>query len=98
MTVQELIDLVNGNEFWALWYVPDRACELIAETINTVSRDWWATSVNVYSCEDGFVGVRGVSWIDSGRSVTPRQLGVKCRAEQYVMKLAPVYVPKREAV
>lgn len=94
MKKQELIDIVNHGDFYNLWSIPVMSCKLVAKEINIVSHDWWSYAINVYECEDGFVGVSGVNWIDfENHFKTTRDTGVKCRAREYEAKLDIVYSP-----
>lgn len=94
MKKQELIDIINNGEFYALWEISVRNCKIVAKEINIVSHDWWSYATNVYKCEDGFVGVSGVNWIDfENHFKTTRDIDVRCKATEYEAKLDIVYYP-----
>lgn len=69
MKVKELIDYVNSNEFYSLWDMEDSLfCndkdlpKRVAENLEKEEYRWYNVSVSVYKLEDGFVGVKGVSF------------------------------------
>ena len=71
MKVKELIDYVNSNEFYSLWDMEDSLCsdflnkglpQLVAENLEKEKYRWYEVSVSVFKLEDGFVGVKGVSF------------------------------------
>ena len=62
MTKQELINQVNKANYNSLWeaedYIP-REIPQVAEGLQLDEHRWYSTAINVYKCEDGFVGVWG---------------------------------------
>ena len=69
MKVKELIDYVNSNEFYSLWDMEDYLFnndkdlpQRVAENLEIEEHRWYDVSVSVYKLEDGFVGVKGVSF------------------------------------
>ena len=69
MKVKELIDYVNSNEFYSLWDMEDSLFytykdlpQIVAEFLEKEEYRWYDVSVSVYKLEDGFVGVRGISF------------------------------------
>lgn len=69
MKVKELIDYVNSNEFYSLWDMEDSLFyndkdlpKRVAENLEKEEYRWYNVSVSVYKLEDGFVGVKGVSF------------------------------------
>ena len=69
MKVKELIDYINSNEFYSLWDMEDsfdynlkEFPKKVIENLETDEYGWYAVSTTVYKLEDGFVGVKGVSF------------------------------------
>lgn len=100
MKVQELIDAVNNSEesIYSLWQLEDVIPDLpecVAEGLELDEHRWYSVAVNVYKCEDGFVGVWGTyqsfsemqGWSD---------IDILCEAEEYKQVPSVTYVPKRE--
>lgn len=90
MKVQELIDYINYNDFYSLWDMENALCcdfldkelpQRIAENLEKEEYRWYDVSVSVYKLEDGFVGVRGVSfkYPDILDDYIP-----KCTASEYI--------------
>lgn len=83
MTVKELINIVEKDAMCSLWefeecYVDNISVKRVASGLEEDEHRWYSTAVNVYQCEDGFVGVRGAyksfseqqSWQDIGETCT----------------------------
>ena len=69
MKVKELIDHINSNDFYSLWDMEDSLFnndkdlpQSVAENLEKEEYRWYKVSVSVYKLEDGFVGVKGVSF------------------------------------
>lgn len=69
MKVQELIDHINSNNFYSLWDMENSLFnndkdlpQRVAENLEKEEYRWYKVSVSVYKLEDGFVGVKGVSF------------------------------------
>ena len=71
MKVKELIDYINSNDFYSLWdmenalysdFLNKGLPQLVAENLEKEEYRWYKVSVSVYKLEDGFVGVKGVSF------------------------------------
>ena len=69
MKVKELIDHINSNDFYSLWDMEDSLFnndkdlpQRVAENLEKEEYRWYKVSVSVYKLEDGFVGVKGVSF------------------------------------
>lgn len=69
MTKAELIKLVENEKAYALWDLQDAEWKQVASELERDESRWYATAVNVYECDDGFVGVRGVCQIYPTASV-----------------------------
>ena len=62
MKKQELIDLINNAHCCSLWKAEDiipSDIPQVAEGLKLDEHRWYSTAINVYKCEDGFVGVWG---------------------------------------
>jgi hypothetical protein len=66
MKVQELIDLINNTErdvpLYSLYDAEDvipRGVDKVASGLDLDEHRWYSTAIDVYQCEDGFVGIRG---------------------------------------
>lgn len=62
MKKQELIDLINNANCCSLWKAEDIIpidVPQVAEGLKLDEHRWYSTAINVYKCEDGFVGVWG---------------------------------------
>jgi hypothetical protein len=66
MKVQELIDLINNTErdtpLYSLYDAEDvipRDVDKVASGLDLDEHRWYSTAIDVYQCEDGFVGIRG---------------------------------------
>ena len=69
MKVKELIDHINSNDFYSLWdmeyslFNNDKDLpQRVAENLEIEEYRWYEISTSVYKLEDGFVGVKGVSF------------------------------------
>ena len=87
MKVKELIGYVNSNDFYSLWDMEDSLFnndkdlpKRVADNLEKEEYRWYDVSVSVYKLEDGFVGVRGISfkYPDILDDYTP-----KCSASEY---------------
>ena len=88
MKVKELIDHINSNEFYSLWDMEDSLFyndkdlpKRVAENLEKEEYRWYIVSVSVYKLEDGFVGVKGISfkYPDILDDYIP-----KCSASEYI--------------
>ena len=91
MTVKELIDYINSNEFYSLWDMEDsfdynlkEFPKKVIENLETDEYGQYAISTTVYKLEDGFVGVRGVSNIIYIEGKDVKDYCVKCSASEYI--------------
>jgi hypothetical protein len=69
MKKQDLINLINNNEeldyLSAVEDIIPKEVNCVAEHLYVDKHRWFSTSVNVYACEDGYVGIRGVDQLFS---------------------------------
>lgn len=85
MKVKELIEHVSKYTFYSLMEVEDSLKEVpqcVAERLEIDKHRWYSVSTFVYECEDGFVGIRGVSDIYSD-DIDAEDCGVICTACEY---------------
>lgn len=62
MKKQELIDKINNGCYHSLWQAEDiipKEINKVAEGLELDEHRWFSIAVNVYKCEDGFVGIWG---------------------------------------
>lgn len=96
MKVQELIKLVNGGKFYSLYEVEDiipTNVEKVASGLELNEHRWYSTAVDVYKCEDGFVGIRG-AYQSFSEMQTWKDIDVICGAGEYIEKTTITYVSK----
>ena len=86
MKVQDLIELINSSgELYCLDDVSDIIPEdvkCVAEELDIDKHRWFNTAVNIYACEDGYVGVRGVNTIYD-EYTEPLDCDFPCKAFEY---------------
>ena len=88
MKSESFIELINDGNFYALYKIPDVGVKLVkdrldytAETFDYFNRDvTYGICTNLYECEDGYVMVSGVCYIEEDTYALPKDIGVKCRA------------------
>lgn len=99
MKVNELIDVINSNDFYCLcetWEkVNWRGVKRVERGLNLDEHRWYSTAIDVYECEDGYVGVFGVYQIFS-EQMGCRDIEIRCHAEEYKAVQCITYVPKYE--
>lgn len=95
MKVQEAIDIIEKFCIYALWMVGGtlKDCKCVAEGLNLDEHRWYSIATNVYECEDGFVGVKGV-YQSFSESQTWKDINVLCTAEEYIAVPSITYKPK----
>lgn len=93
MKVNEVIDLCKSHNYWSFWeFEEDCNAEAIVRDLNLDRMRWYEVSTNVYKCEDGFVGVTGVSNLYS-EMMSWDDCDFKCEAEEYFPVQSIQYVP-----
>lgn len=99
MKIQELIDAVNSQEIYSLWdldnFIPNLP-ECIAEGLEKDKSWLYDTAVNVYKCEDGFVGIWGV--YHNYEDCSCKDYEITCIATEYKEVPSVTYVPKHTKV
>lgn len=86
MKVKELIELINNDdELYSLF----AAEEVIPKEVKCVQTDlnidrhrWFSISTSVFACEDGYVGITGVSQLYSER-MSYSDCDYHCSAAEY---------------
>ena len=98
MKKKELIDLVNNDCLYSLYDVEDvipKEVQCVATDLDIDRHRWYSTCVNVYACEDGYVGILGVNELYS-EMMTFRDCGCPCEASEYEEVTTITYKPKKE--
>ena len=68
MKKKELIDLINNECLYSLSKAEDiipREVPCVATDLELDRHRWYDTCVNIYACEDGYVGIWGVNQLYS---------------------------------
>lgn len=97
MKKKELIDLVNNDCLYSFHDVED----VLSECVQCVATDleidrhrWYSTCVNVYACEDGYVGIFGVNDLHS-EGLDYSDCNCLCKASEYEEVTTITYKPKK---
>lgn len=95
MKVKELITLVNNNFFYSLHDLVEieNFPECVDEGLELDQHRRYSTAVNVYKCEDGYVGIYGV-YQNFSEQQDYKDIGIKCLAEEYIKVPYAPYVYK----
>lgn len=95
MKVQEFIDLVNGLDIEEFSDIPEDKVKYIGSRFDEQwdIEDTHSTAMNVYECDDGFVGCRGLCRCNESFDFrnTPH-----IKARRVKIELKPVYVEVEE--
>ncbi len=100
MKVAELIEAINSQGLNSLWEVHDtygrgeNAPKRVAEGLSLDEYRWYSTAVNVYECEDGYVGVYG-AYQSFSEMQTWEDLDVICEASEYEPMQTTTYKPRK---
>lgn len=97
MKTQEIIDLINNKPLYSL----NDAKDVIGEKAKQVTRQRtnagncmpYSTDIDIYQCDDGFVGVYGISHLFT-KEETLEDMGVVCQASEYIKEVKVWYWPK----
>ena len=90
MKVKEFIEFVNNSNFSSLNMISVDDWWICSEELNSFS-EMYNVYTDIYKCEDGFVGVTGVI---PKEGYTPEEIGIPCRAEEFVPIPSIKYVSK----
>lgn len=95
MKVQEFIDLVNGLDLEEFSDIPEDKVKYIGSRFDERwdIEDTHSTAMNVYECDDGFVGCRGLCRCNESFDFrnTPH-----IKAKRVKIELKPIYVEVEE--
>jgi hypothetical protein len=96
MKIKEIIEIVeNANELYSVnmahRLIKDKAT-LVAVGLQPSDRRWYSISTAVYRCDDGYVGVRGVSKSNVEQQ-TYEDIGITCKAFEMKEIMQPTYIP-----
>ena len=96
MKKKELIDLINNGRFPSLYdaegIIPEEV-QCVAEGLEKGRHRWYSTCVDVYICEDGYVGIRGVDDLYS-EAMVYSDCNFCCEASEYKAVATIIYKPK----
>lgn len=96
MKVAEVINKVNSTIYWSLFsFEEDFDLEIVASGLYVDKHRWYEISTSVYKCEDGFVGVNGVTQTYS-ENLSCEDILCKCFAEEFEPKQTIAYVPVKK--
>ena len=96
MKTKELIDLINNGCLYDLYDAEDiipREVQCVAKDLEIDKHRWYSTCVNVYACEDGYVGIRGVNDLYSD-SMDYSDCDCCCTTLEYEEVTTITYKPK----
>lgn len=95
MKVAEVIEKCSSENIWSFWEFEEEFPELklVASDLNVERDRWFEISTNVYECEDGFVGVSGVSQVYS-EMMSNSDCDCPCTAVEYESFTTVSYKPK----
>lgn len=96
MKVAEVIEKVNNTKYWSLFDFEDELdLEAVVRDLYVDKHRWYETSTTVYKCDDGFVGVNGVTQIYS-EMMGYSDCECECFAEEFEPKQITTYVPVKK--
>lgn len=95
MKVAEVIEKCSSKNIWPLWEFEEEFpnLKLVASDLNVERDRWFEISTNVYECENGFVGVSGVSQVYS-EMMSWSDCMCECTAVEYESFTTVSYKPK----
>ena len=96
MKKKELIDLINNDYLYSIYDAEDiipKDVQCVAKGLEIDKHRWYSTCVNVYACEDGYVGIRGVNDLYSD-SMDYSDCNLYCAASEYKAVATITYKPK----
>lgn len=96
MKVAKVIEKCNSEKLWSLWEFEEEFpdLKLVASDLNVERDRWFEISTNVYECEDGFVGVSGISQVYS-EIMSYSDCECPCSACEYEAIPSITYQPKK---
>ena len=96
MKKKELIELINNGCFYSLYDAEDiipKEVQCVAKGLESDRHRWYSTCTNVYACEDGYVGIRGVDDLYS-EAMVYSDCNFCCEASEYKAVATIIYKPK----
>ena len=95
MKVTEVIEKCNSENIWSLWEFEEIFPDLkrVASDLDVDRHRWFELATNVYECEDGFVGVNGISEVFS-EMMSYSDCDCPCTAAEYEAVQSITYKPK----
>ena len=96
MKVEEIIDLVNKEPLYSLWDAEDvigGKAKQVASGLKLDEYRWYSTAVDVYQCDDGFVGVWG-AYQSFSEMQTWQDIDIVCEASKYKEVQSVTYEPE----
>lgn len=97
MNVKEAIELINNSDdCYSLWDAEDllKGCKFVSRQ-DIGSHRWYIMATDVYEVDNGYIGVRGVSELES--EITDySETDEHCVAEEYKTVQTITYIPKIE--
>lgn len=101
MQVQELIDLINDTErdmpLYSLYDAEDiipREVGKVASGLDLDEHRWYSTAIDVYRCEDGYVGIFG-AYQSFSEMQTWSDISVTCDAFEMEAVPSVKYIRKK---
>lgn len=85
MKVQEAIKRIEEGGFYSVWEASEelgKDAKLVASNLDADRHRWYTVSTDVYKLEDGYVGITGVSSLNS-EGMTYSDCNVKTTAEEF---------------
>ncbi len=93
MKVADVIAKVNLNKYWSLFdFDVNFDLHCVATNINVDRHPCYKLSTNVYKCDDGYVGINGITQCFDNCS-SPVDMNCPCYAEEYVPIESSQYIP-----
>ena len=93
MKVKELIQKVVEGGYPSVWHAQDELDFDIKDQINPDKHRWYEVATSVVECEDGFVGIRGVTATFSEEMMWS-DCDCLCEAFEMIEKQTKIYVEK----
>ena len=97
MTTGQLIELINESLLYSLYdarnILSKHKIPQVAHELNIDRHRWYEIATDVYKCEDGFVGITGVSCLYS-EGMMYMDCNTLCIAEEYKEVVKVTYEKK----
>lgn len=97
MKLKEAIEIVNNGDFNSLYEaeeaISDGIIKEVASELNLDHHRWFTVSTNVYQLEDGYIGIIGVSGLNS-ECMVYSDCGYPSKAYEYEEFTTVSYRPK----